>query len=409
MSLRLHFSPELRTTIDLPSSKSISNRVLTIHALAQGRYALHRLAACDDTTAMLRALQSSDEEVNIGAAGTAMRFATALFAVTPGEHRLTGSPRMLERPIHPLVDTLRALGAEIHYLGKEGYPPLAIHGKQLEGGTATMAATISSQYISALLMIAPMMRQGLSLELEGNMISRPYVDLTLALMQRFGATTEWKDEHTITVAPQPYVADATFSVESDWSAASYWYALVALSLDPHAEVRLLGLEQNSLQGDSRVQEFFAPLGVHTRFDATGAILTKQARTTLPLYELDLTEQPDLAQTLVVAAALLNQPFLISGLQTLRIKETDRILALQQELAKLGFPLEVPQQGVLSWDGSRTTASLHPAIETYEDHRMAMAFAPAAMRYQGLTILHPEVVTKSYPQFWEHLQPLLLSL
>lgn len=408
MSIRLHFSPTLRCTIDLPSSKSISNRVLTIHALSQGKYRLQRLAVCDDTTAMQTAIAQESEEINVGAAGTAMRFSTALLAATPGTHRLTGSPRMLERPIRPLVDALRAVGAEIHYLGEEGYPPLLIRGKQLEGGGAEVIATISSQYISALLMVAPTMRQGLTLRLQGELTSRPYVDLTLSLMERFGVKSSWNDAHTLHIAPQRYALAADFSVEGDWSAASYWYSLVALSSDAQAAVQLLGVEAESLQGDSRVKEFFEPLGVCTAFNEEGALLTKVPRTPLDCYVLDLTHQPDLAQTLVVTAALLQQPFRIKGLHTLRIKETDRILALQQELAKLGYLLTELEPGTLCWDGSRCDPMPSPTIATYDDHRMAMAFAPAALHYQGLTVLNPEVVSKSYPNFWQHLTPLLLS-
>lgn len=406
MTVSLQFRPQLRGQILLPSSKSISNRVLAINALAGGAYEMMRLAVCDDTDAMLRALRTPTGEVNIGAAGTAMRFATAFFAVTPGTHILTGSERMLQRPIRPLVETLRALGAHIDYLGQEGYPPLRIEGKVLEGGEAEIAATISSQYISALLMVAPMFQKGLQLRLVGELISRPYVDLTLNLMRRFGAKAEWTDAQTLQIFPTGYQSSATFAVEADWSAASYWYALMALTPDAEARVVLPYLEANSLQGDAKAQDFFAPLGVQTTFTDEGVVLTKGKRTPLELYDLDLTEQPDLAQTLVVVATMLDQPFRFSGLQTLRIKETDRIAALQAETAKLGYLLHEPQAGTLTWQGERQTAQKHPNIATYDDHRMAMAFAPAAYRFPGLQIAHPEVVTKSYPHFWEDIAQLL---
>lgn len=406
MTISLQLRPKLRGQITLPSSKSISNRLLAIKALAGGAHEIERLAECDDTEAMLRVLQTPTGEVNIGAAGTAMRFATAFFAVTPGTHILTGSERMRQRPIRPLVDALRAIGAEIDYLEQEGYPPLHIVGKSLEGGETEIAATISSQYISALLMIAPMLKKGLQLRLVGELISRPYVELTLALMHRCGAQTEWLNEQTLQIYPTGYDATATIAVEADWSASSYWYAFMALTSDAQAQVVLPYLEQASWQGDAKVQAFFAPLGVQTTFTPEGVVLTKGERVQFDCYHLDLTEQPDLAQTLVVTAAMLDQPFRFSGLQTLRIKETDRLLALQNEMAKLGYVLREIEPGTLVWDGERTQAESTPTIATYDDHRMAMAFAPAAFRFPGLRIADPAVVSKSYPHFWDDVEQVL---
>lgn len=406
--ITLHFRPTLRGVVKLPSSKSISNRVLAINYLAGGGYDLHRLAVCDDTTAMRQALTSKGDEINIGAAGTAMRFATAILALTPGRRLLTGSLRMQQRPIHPLVEALTALGASISYAGNEGFPPLVIRGKALKGGAAEIPATISSQYISALLLIAPLLEEGLRLHLKGELISRPYVEQTLALMRRFGAKCHWEDDgQTIYVAPRAYDDAASFTCEADWSAASYWYSLMALSQDDEATLLLEGLTEESLQGDSRVKDLFVPLGVTTRFTETGAVISKSKPALNGTLTLDLTEQPDLAQTMVVTACLMGVPFRISGLQSLRIKETDRIAALQTELLKLGYRLNEEEDGVLSWYGEGEEALRCAAIDTYDDHRMAMAFAVAGMTHPCLTIRNPQVVSKSYPDFWEHLQPFLL--
>lgn len=399
----LQLSDQLHTSITLPSSKSICNRMLIIAALSGNRMQLHNLSACDDTRVMQRALTIGEGEVDIMAAGTAMRFLTAYFSATEGEHILTGTARMRQRPIRVLVDALRTLGADIAYTEHEGFPPLCIKGKSLEGGALSLPADISSQYISALLMIAPTLKKGLRLTLEGNIISRPYIDMTLALMRQCGAKAEWTDDATLHILPTGYTPPATFSIESDWSAASYWYELVALNPDASARVELPLLFADSLQGDSRVQHFFAHLGVSTTFTDSGVVLRKApyAATNEPLC-LDLAKQPDLAQTLVVTCAMLRRPFHFVGLQTLKIKETDRIAALQTELRKMGID-------VISIDDSELRCDVYPqkpyaelpppTIATYEDHRMAMAFAPCALRLKAINIEHPEVVSKSYPTFW----------
>ena len=398
----------LQATISLPSSKSICNRALIIAALSGKQTQLQNLSDCDDTRVLVRALQSEEEVIDIMAAGTAMRFSTAYFASTPGTHIVTGTERMRQRPIGVLVEALRQLGADISYVDAEGFPPLRIQGKPLKGGSISLPANVSSQYISALLMVGPSLAEGLCLHLEGTIISRPYIEMTLSLMRQFGAQAEWTDETTIRVAPQPYRPLKAFSVESDWSAASYWYELVALSPDPAARIVLPYLFEDSLQGDSRIREFFLPLGVCTAFTPEGVVLTKSAVAAPDVLRLDLSEQPDLAQTLVVTCAMLRQPFHFTGLQTLKIKETDRITALRTELQKMGILVGEARDSELFCSDFGATAlppNAFVSIDTYDDHRMAMAFAPCALRYPALRINHPEVVSKSYPSFWEHLKGL----
>ena len=390
---------EINATILLPSSKSISNRALIIHALGRGSYLPENLSDCDDTQVMIRALNAkAGETIDIMAAGTAMRFLTAYLSVTPGERLITGTQRMQQRPIQVLVDALRALGADIEYASNEGYPPLRIKGKALTQSRITLPGNVSSQYISALLMIGPTLPNGLTLTLTGDIISKPYIQLTLQLMSDFGAKAEWVDEHTLTVSPQPYQS-IPFYVESDWSAASYWYQIVALSKE--ATVTLPGLFSHSYQGDSQVARLFESLGVSTEYKDKQVTLRKSGKP-VERMEYNFINQPDLAQTFVVTCALLNIPFRFSGLQTLKIKETDRMAALIEEMGKLGFVLHESEGSVLSWNGERCERSAE-AIDTYEDHRMAMAFAPACLVLPDININNPQVVSKSYPRYWDNLR------
>lgn len=401
----------LQCSVDLPASKSISNRALILHALSGGVQRPMNLSDCDDTAVMIRALEQHGAEIDIHAAGTAMRFLTAYLSTQKGSHLLTGSARMKQRPIRLLVDALRALGADIQYADSEGFPPLLIQGKPLPGQEITLAGSVSSQYISALLMIGPTLPQGLTIHLAGQLISVPYINLTLSLMAHYGASARWTDERTIRVEPGPY-QDVPFTVESDWSAASYWYEMMAL-WQPQAEspspcVELIGLFPRSSQGDSRGAELFAKLGVHTAFTPRGVELTRLGVPVARMVE-DLVDIPDLAQTFVVTCCLMGIPFRFSGLQSLRIKETDRITALQQELHKIGYVVKDEADSILSWNGERCPAEEHPVIATYDDHRMALAFAPAILRLPSLAIAHPEVVSKSYPTYWRHLAAAGFSL
>jgi len=389
-----------KVQVNLPSSKSISNRLLLLNALSYSPYEIKNLSDSDDTRAMLGVLSSNTNTFDVGAAGTSMRFLTAFLSKIMGEWTLTGSERMKQRPIKTLVDALHQLGAKIEYIEKEGYPPLRIYGSNLEGGELELPGDVSSQYISALLMIAPSIENGLRLTLTGDIISRPYLEMTLALMKDFGINSHWKD-NVITVPEGKYEPKVT-TAESDWSAASYWYEITALI--PDLEINLKGLKKYSLQGDSNVQHIFESLGVKTKFSQKGVFLSHSGKKVKQL-NYNFINEPDLAQTLAVSCCLLNVPFRFTGLQTLKIKETDRISALITELSKLGYQLESNHIDNLSWDGNHTAPLESEAIviNTYKDHRMAMAFAPAAIKHPNLTIDDPMVITKSYPNYWEDLE------
>ena len=398
----------LNQTIKLPASKSISNRALIIHALSGGAILPDNLSDCDDTTVIINALQNNPHEINIKAAGTAMRFMTAFLSVKDGEeHVLTGTERMKHRPIGVLVDALRHLGADISYVGDEGFPPLRIKGRKLEGGLLEVPGNISSQYISALLMIGPTLKNGLTLRLTGDVISRPYIDLTLWTMREFGADADWSDFETISVAPKPY-KERNYYIENDWSAASYWYEMMALSTHEDDEIRLEGLMDGSKQGDSSVRYIFSLLGVKSTFESRkeGVPTTVTLRHTnrcVPRLEYDFVNSPDLAQTFVVCCALKNVHFHFTGLSTLKIKETDRIEAMKKEMRKLGYVIHDKNNSELIWDGERCMPEIEGGIDTYEDHRMALSFAPASLCIEGLSINNPQVVTKSYPHFWEDIK------
>ena len=403
---RLTPPQRLSATIPLPSSKSISNRALIIHALSGGQPLPANLSDCDDTEVMVKALRDTPPSIDIGAAGTAMRFLTAYLAATDsGEHVLTGTERMKHRPIKVLVEALRCLGADIRYEGVDGFPPLSIRGARLEGGELEIEGNVSSQFISALLMTGPVLARGLTLKLRGEIISRPYIDLTLWTMREFGADAEWTAVDTIEVKPKAYTPRPYF-IENDWSAASYWYEMVALSKDQEAEVRLEGLMDGSKQGDSSVRYIFSLLGVKTLFQSRQAgtpttVTLRKSGHCVSRLEYDFLNSPDLAQTFVVACCGLGVPFHFTGLQTLKIKETDRILALKTEMQKEGFPLTTPSDSELSWNGERCAPGPE-GVDTYDDHRMALAFAPLAFCHP-ITINNPQVVTKSYPHFWKHLR------
>ena len=395
-------SGEIRATLRLPASKSISNRVLLLNALCDTPCTIRNLSDSDDTRVMQEALRSKLPVIDIRAAGTAMRFLTAFLAGRPGVWSLTGTERMKNRPVKLLVDALNALGARIEYMEKEGFPPLRIFGRTLQGGEIELSGEISSQYISALLMIAPHMTKGLTLHLTGTPVSLPYIHQTIELMKLFGAKVRPAGPSVLSCEPKAQKAlCAAFEVEADWSAASYWYAVAALSR--RAEIVLKGLQENSLQGDAAGAALFARLGVETTFTGQGAVLRQTGSRCKQLVYCFINE-PDLAQTFVAVCLGLGVPFRFDGLQSLRIKETDRIEALKTEAARLGYLLDDSQNSTLEWNGEICPPDPHPLIHTYEDHRMAMAFAPLALtRLQGIEILHPEVVGKSYPAFWRDLE------
>ncbi|MDR1678199.1 MAG: 3-phosphoshikimate 1-carboxyvinyltransferase [Prevotellaceae bacterium] len=387
----------LQGSIALPASKSISNRALILSSLAYSDLPVENLSDCDDTTVMLAALNSDKAVFDIGAAGTSMRFLTAFLSKIVGEWILTGSERMKQRPIRLLVDALNSLGARIEYAENEGFPPLRIFGSALKGGKIELDGGVSSQYISALLMIAPTMQEGLQLTLTGDIISMPYIRLTLQMMEEFGVKAYWKN-NTITIPPQPYKA-VCYTVEADWSAASYWYEMVALC--DEGDIFLQGLQKNSFQGDAKIAEIFKLLGVKTVYEKSGVRITKKGKP-IDNMRYNFVDQPDMAQTFAVCCCMLAVPFRFSGLQSLKIKETDRIAALIAEMRKAGFVLREPAPGQLEWAGERCQTPDNIVIDTYDDHRMAMAFAPIALR-MPLAINNPQVVTKSYPSFWDDLR------
>jgi 3-phosphoshikimate 1-carboxyvinyltransferase len=318
---------------------------------------------------------------------------------TVGEWVITGSERMKNRPIRLLVDALTALGARIEYVEKEGFPPLRIFGSAMMGGEISLNGGVSSQYISALMMIAPYMQNGLIIRLEGDVISVPYIQMTMTMMKEYGVEVTFEN-NVIGVLSQTY-KPIRYKVESDWSAASYWYE--ALSIAGNGQIFLSGLNRNSSQGDSKVADLFEQLGVKTEYQTEGVLLTSTGNYT-DKFEYDFVNQPDLAQTFAVTCCLKNIPFHFNGVQSLKIKETNRIAALINELSKLGFVLFEPAEGQLAWSGERCEPVSEISIATYEDHRMAMAFAPAAL-VTPLVIEEPQVVSKSYPSFWTDFEKL----
>ncbi|MDJ1469334.1 3-phosphoshikimate 1-carboxyvinyltransferase [Xanthocytophaga flava] len=398
--IRLHHpTGKINTTIQLASSKSESNRSLVINALSGGKGTLTNLSEARDTQTMQRLLASNDQIWDVLDAGTTMRFLTAYATITNQDKIMTGTARMCERPIGLLVDALRVLGATIDYVKQEGYPPIHIKGFQFSGKShIQIRGDVSSQYISALLMIAPLLPEGLQLELTGVIGSRPYIEMTLSQMEAFGVYHEWNG-NIIRVKPQTY-QPTSYQVESDWSGASYWYSIVALAEE--AEIELLGLKENSLQGDSRIAEIMVPLGVASTFTERGVLLKKV--TAKPAIAVDFSDCPDLAQTVAVCCAAKGIEAEFTGIESLKIKETDRVKAIQNELGKFNGELievetnhtyKIPKPVLLD---NHTPVRIH----TYDDHRMAMAFAPLALQRETV-IEHPNVVVKSYPGFWDDLR------
>ena len=403
MKIRITKS-NIQGVINLPASKSESNRALIIEALLDGDNLVTNVSQAADTQTLLKILKEFSEKethFDVGPAGTTMRFLTAFFTTQKGTQILTGSERMKHRPIKILVDSLRKLDASIDYLEEDGYPPVRINESTIAGNQIEIDGGVSSQYISALMLIAPTLPRGLKIKISNDLVSRPYIEMTAQLIRHFGGEVVFS-QSSISISPKKYNS-VSFSVESDWSAASYWYEMVAFSAI--AEIELIGLKLNSLQGDSIVAEIFENFGVETKFTASSVKL-KRVDVALPkLFEYDFTLCPDLAQTIAVTCVGLGIEAKLTGLKTLKIKETDRITALQAELSKLdietdggGDWLKIGATKLVTCNFQLSTVS----IKTYEDHRMAMAFAPLAMKYNGLEIENPDVVEKSYPTFWKDL-------
>ena len=392
--------------IALASSKSESNRALIIDALTGFNSHLENLSTARDTQTMIRLLHSDNEKADVLDAGTTMRFLTAYFTATGQQKIMTGTERMCQRPIGILVDVLRTLGADIHYLQNDGYPPLKIKGFPARYTSESLMpkvrikGNVSSQYISALLMIAPTLPKGLEIELIGEVGSIPYITMTIRQMGAFGVMvdTDWENK-SLKVQPQKY-KPATYKIESDWSGASYWYSIVALSGHKDSRIELLGLKENSLQGDSVIADMMAGLGVKSTFTSTGVLLEKVEP--LKNFEWDFSNCPDLAQTIAVVLSGLRIEGGLTGIESLKIKETDRVLALQNELKKLGTELVEVEPNHKYRISHIAQPSETPVIETYDDHRMAMAFAPVSM-LRDIIIKDPDVVAKSYPSFWDDLR------
>jgi len=385
--------------ITIPGSKSESNRLLILKG-CYPNISITNLSNSDDTISLLKGIEQVDGIVDIHHAGTAMRFLTAYFSHQEGRSVvLTGSPRMQERPIQILVDALRTLGASISYENKEGFPPLKIEGKKLEGGKVELPADVSSQYISALLLLGPVLDQGLELHLIGEITSIPYINMTLALLNSLGVTTSFKGQ-LIRVSPLMEPKRATQIVESDWSSASYFFSIVALS--ESAEIHLTSYRQESLQGDSVLKSIYKDLGVSSHFEGDTLVLKKENKILPAGIQLDLSKAPDIAQTIAVTCYGLGIGCDLIGLHTLKIKETDRLEALNTELTKLGASIRVTEKSLHLSAGMNFKENC--SIPTYKDHRMAMAFAPLALKIP-LQIEEAGVVSKSYPDFWEDLKAL----
>ncbi len=404
MNLKLHKASSINhSTIHLPGSKSISNRILIIKALSGLDFTIRNSSDSDDTKHLNEALQyyTNSNLINVGHAGTDMRFLTAFLSLKNGSYELTGSDRLQQRPVKDLVEVLKTLGADISYKNKEGYPPLLISGKQLSGGKVEISGSVSSQFITALLLVAPYFTNGLELTIIGDLVSKPYVNMTVELMKEFGASVIWKD-HEICVQPLPYTyTKKEFLVESDWSAASYYYSIVALS-KLNTSLPINGLFQKSLQADSVSAEIYKNFGVTTSYSENEITITKSTTVLKLALEYNFIECPDIAQTVVCTSVGLQIPFTFTGLQTLKVKETDRIVALKNEFAKFGIELVVSDNSI-QWLVTKSLNNSNVSIAAYNDHRMAMSFATLSVLLDEVIIEDANVVSKSYPLFWEHLK------
>ncbi|AER40455.1 MAG: 3-phosphoshikimate 1-carboxyvinyltransferase [Flavobacteriales bacterium] len=390
-------------SISITGSKSISNRLLILKAIyTEDIHIDNNISNCEDTKVLKKSLNSSSNLLDIHHAGTAMRFLTSYFSIQEGkEVVLTGSNRMKERPIYVLVEALKKLGAEITYLEKVGYPPIKIIGKKILGGKIDVNAKISSQYISSLMLIASKFKMGLKIFLKENITSIPYIKMTFNLLTLAGITATWK-EKVIHIHPGKEKGKKYFSIESDWSSASYYYSMATISKKSH--IILKSYNNESLQGDKEVTSIYEKyFGISTIFDRRKIILNKKFHFIPPKFvSLDLNKTPDLAQTIVVTCAVLGIKCCLKGLETLKIKETDRLQALRNELFKFGIKIKITSSclEIIDFIPKKIDSSIR--IKTYQDHRMAMAFSPFGL-YYSLQIENPKVVEKSYPNFWIDLQ------
>ncbi len=404
----------IKTNISLPASKSISNRLLIIKELSEKDFTILKISKSDDTKLLNDLLlkinktlnsETKDNTIELDTknAGTIMRFLTSFLSIQPGNWKLTGSDRMKSRPIGELVEALQSIGSDISYLENTGFPPLLIKGKELQGGVIEINAELSSQFVSSLLLIAPKLINGLKIKVNGKISSAPYLEMTIKILENFGSNNS-RFKNTIKIENAEYIQQ-DYEVEADWSAASYWYEIVALS--NKAEIFLNGLKKNSLQGDSRLAEIYNYLGVETKYLEKGILLKKRNKFFNNI-KIDFRDIPDLAPAVIVSCAGLGMKGKFTGMKNLRIKESDRIFAIKTELKKIGFDLIETKKGK-EW-GLKQSRDINInnipeskiIFKTYNDHRIAMAFAPLSLLYNSVTINNPDVVEKSYPDFWDHL-------
>lgn len=381
--------------INLPASKSESNRVLMIKYLSGSDFSINNLSDSEDTKVLKNILEGykKHKQLNTGNCGTAMRFLTAFLSLQNGEWLLTGDHRMRQRPIADLVDSLNSIGADIDYQAIKGSPPLRIKGKNIDGGNVQVNGSISSQFISALIMIAPFLNNGLTINMTGDIVSRPYIEMTLSILKHFGIKYSYK-KNSVEIPNQPFIPKDYF-IEADWTAASYWYQIAAFSKS--AEIKLNGLKRKSRQGDAIIARLFEELGVSSEFVADGIIIRKVSNPA-KYFEFDFADNPDIAQTFAVTCAGLNTEAKLSGLKNLKYKETERLSALSAELKKSGFNIETDEDSLLIKKTDRIS-NRQLEIKTYSDHRMALAFAPLAIKFGGIMLEEPSVVFKSYPNYF----------
>ena len=395
-----HPSKIVEGSVNLPASKSISNRLLIIRELCETKFEIDNLSDSEDTQMLLKSLQNNSSTKNVGAAGTSFRFLTALLSITNGSWFLTGTKRMKERPIKPLVDALQKMGGDITYPEKTGFPPIEIRGNKLKGGKISIEANISSQFISALMMIAPRLENGLRIKLNGKVVSIPYLQMTKILLENFGISVEFNDDE-IFIANQTY-QPKRISVEKDWSAAAYFYSIATLA--EKSEILFPAVAEKSIQGDSIIKNKMKDFGVESKFYKS-ALQIKRNQSPPKALKFNFQNHPDLAQTLAVVSAALKIEGEFSGLTNLKIKETDRIFALKSELNKLDCTFEEIGKSWFLRTPKKAIFQNSIEIETYNDHRMAMAFAPLALKFPFVIIQNPSVVNKSFPGYWNALKRL----
>ena len=398
--IRIGTAPLLPISISLPASKSISHRVLIIQALCGEAFSITHLSDSDDTVLLRDALAHalSRDSFDMDNAGTPFRFLTAFFALTAGERVLTGGERMLQRPIGPLVDALNEMGAHITYMNHDGFPPIHIEGTPLHGGKVSIAADVSSQFVSALLLIAPKLHKGIELHLQHSVASLPYINMTLNVMRHYGIAASWQHD-VIRIAPQAYQSK-NIIIESDWSASAFWYEIVALA--PNAEVTLLGLHQDSMQGDAQVAEIFEKLGVETFYSEQGVHL-KKSHTIVDFIEIDFRHIPDMFPAIIATCAVLHVKFRFTGIENLSIKESDRVEAMMSALGLLGYQFHYEKPHTLSFRNEMLPNADTPLIlDTHNDHRIAMALAPLCLWHDEITLTDADCVKKSYPHFFKDL-------